>query len=107
MPASFNMSLIFCLTACFTSTPQTLLPTDSTVIDLDPLEPPTQLCEVASYCLTYHAYNTSVPVKRWKNSLANLLGRCTACVEGYEKAKLVIEERSVTAIVLATRTTRR
>jgi len=63
------------------------------IIDLDPLEPATFINEVATFTLTYHAYNASAPVRKWKTQLSSLLGRCTGCVEGYDKAKLAVEEK--------------
>ncbi|CDZ98451.1 helicase sen1 [Phaffia rhodozyma] len=50
------------------------------------------ITEVATYLLTLHTYKSNASIQTFKDHLSGLLGRCTGCVEGYLKAKRVLEE---------------
>lgn len=50
------------------------------------------LLEIATFLLTYHAYKETPAVLKWKGWMASVLSRCSCCVEGYQRAKLKLEE---------------
>lgn len=79
--------------SCFPRTPQKRKDVQDAA--LYPIEPadPAVLRDVAAYLIILHAYNASIEVQMWKDSLEELLRRCTACTEGYERAKLELEDR--------------